>query len=203
MLIGYCEKRIAQQDSSWTAIGAATGESPCCAPYQHQRTEAFLCDCGRLGTLAAAAMPPAQNSLPASAAALPIGPGAAALCDATGKSSAHCQYSIFPDRRAGVKRPGVGLGARAGAPAAVRWGQSALLYVGKRPTGLTRGRPPSGSRKRTPLAFWFAKANPVRYTCGLIHCECGGIGRRARLRTWWGNPCEFESRLSHQRAHCS
>ena len=49
---------------------------------------------------------------------------------------------------------------------------------------------------------WCAKASPadpsrLRYNMRLFRCECGGIGRRARLRTWWGNPCEFESRLSH------
>src|SRR5271165_5402335 len=46
-----------------------------------------------------------------------------------------------------------------------------------------------------------ARANPAElsYTAGLFRCESGGIGRRAGLRIQWGNPCEFESRLSHQR----
>ena len=153
MLIGYREKRIAQQDSSWTAIGAATGESPCCTPYQHQRTEAFLCDCGLLGAVAAAAMPVAQNSFPASPGALPVGPGTAALRDATRTGGAHRQYSVFPHRRAGTDGQGMGLGPRAHAASALRWGQPALLHAGKRASGPARGRPPSGSRKRTPLAI--------------------------------------------------
>jgi hypothetical protein len=157
MIEGYRENRIAQQDSYWTAIGAAAGESPRGAAYQHQRAETILCDCGRMGTLAAAAMPAAQNSLPASVAALPPGPGAAAVGNSTGKSGAGCQYSIFAHRRAGTQRPGLGVGACAGASSAVRRGQSALLYVGKWPAGLARGRPPSGSRKRTPLAILFGR----------------------------------------------
>src|SRR5882757_5097637 len=150
---GYHENRIAQQNSFWTAIGAAAGEPPRSAAYQHQRPETFLCDCRRLGTLAAAAVPAAQNSLPASVAALPLGPGTQAVRDSTGKSGAHCQYSVFAHRRAGTQRPRLGVGPCAGASPAVRWRQSAVLHVGKRPAGLARGRPPSGSRKRTPLAI--------------------------------------------------
>src|ERR1700689_2008179 len=63
--------------------------------------------------------------------------------------------------------------------------------------------PREAPRRRPPLC---AQRSPGRlgYTRELFRCECGGIGRRARLRTWWGNPCEFESRLSHQRVgrHC-
>jgi hypothetical protein len=190
MIGGYRENSIAQQDPYWTAFGAAAGEPPRSPAYQHQRAETILCNRGRLGALAAAAMPPAQNSLPTSVAALPLGPGAEAIRNSTGKSGAHCQHSVFAQRRCRIQRSGLGVGTCAGASSPLRRGQSAVLYVGKWPAGLARGRPSSGSRKRTPLVI----------LAGWIHCECGGIGRRARLRTWWGNPCEFESRLSHQRA---
>src|SRR5476651_1564816 len=87
---GYREKRIAQQVSYWTAISAAAGDAARAATYQQQRAETIFCDCRRMGTLAVAAMSPAQNSVPTSAAALPLGPSAAALCNSAGKSGAHC-----------------------------------------------------------------------------------------------------------------
>ena len=31
-------------------------------------------------------------------------------------------------------------------------------------------------------------------------CRSGGIGRRARLRAVWGDPCRFESGLRHHRS---
>src|SRR6266478_44955 len=41
-------------------------------------------------------------------------------------------------------------------------------------------------------------------TRGLPGCVCegGGTGRRAGLRSLWGNPCGFESRLSHHLCSC-
>src|ERR1700729_3777736 len=120
MIGGYHGKRIAQQDSYWTTIGAAAGQSPRSAAYQYQRPETFLCDCGRMGTLTAATMPVAQNSLPASAAALPLGPGAEAIGNSTGKSGAHCQHSVFAHRRAWTQRSGLGVGPCAGVSCPVR-----------------------------------------------------------------------------------
>ena len=111
---------------------------------------------------------------------------------------ANIQYSLTAEP--GPEGPRLGLGARAARGAALRRRQPAVLHVGKRPAGAAGSGP----------ACWFAKASPVscyskgagfrlRYTRELFRCECGGIGRRARLRIWWGNPCEFESRLSHHR----
>src|SRR4029077_8491652 len=97
MLEGYHERGVAQQDSYWTAIGAATGESPRCAPYEHERAEAFLRDRRCLGTLAAATMTPSQNSIAAGPRTLPTGSGAKALRHAAGAGRAHRQHSILAD----------------------------------------------------------------------------------------------------------
>src|SRR6266516_7652179 len=35
------------------------------------------------------------------------------------------------------------------------------------------------------------------YTCPVDPRDRGGIGRRASLRSWWGNPWGFESLRSH------
>jgi hypothetical protein len=189
--MGHRESRIAQQDSNWTPFGVAAGESSRDAPYQQQRAQTFLRHCRCLGALAAAAMPAAENSLTAGAGALSLGPGAALVRDATRTRRAHRQYPVLADGRAWTQGSGLGLGARAGSARALRGRLAAVLHAGKRPSGAARSGAPSGSRKRTPLAI-------LRR---LIFRECGGIGRRARLRIWWGNPCEFESRLSHHRIH--
>src|ERR1700690_2996732 len=113
MLAGYSEYRIAQQDSFWTAIGAAAGEPPCGAAYQQQRAEAVFCDCRCLGTLAIAAMPAVENSFAASAAALPLGSGTATVRHPAGAGRADRQHSIFPHSRTGAQGSCLGLGARA------------------------------------------------------------------------------------------
>ena len=130
---------------------------------------------------------------------------------------ANIQYSL--DRRRRPEGSSLGLGACAARSAAVRRRQPALLHARKRPAGFAGSRPPAGARKRTALASQWrtlrriarrAGSERLGYTSGLFsirtwRCECGGIGRRARLRIWWGNPCEFESRLSHQSIgrHCA
>src|SRR5258708_23746884 len=102
MLWGNRESRIAQQESYWTAIGVAAGESPRSAPYQHQRTETFLRHRRCVGALAAAAMPIAQDSFAASAAALSVRTGTAAFRHPTRKSRAHREHSVFADGRGGT-----------------------------------------------------------------------------------------------------
>src|SRR5580692_625901 len=119
MLRGYSEYRIAQQDSYWTAIGAAAGEPPCGAAYQQQRAEAVFCDCRRLGTLAVTTMPAVENSFAASAAALSPGSGTATVRHPAGAGRADRQHSIFPHRRTRIPGSRLGLGARALAAAAV------------------------------------------------------------------------------------
>src|SRR5271169_1806862 len=110
---GHSEYRIAQQNPFRTTIGAAAGEPPRGAAYQHQRPEAILCNCRCLGALAAAAVPVAENSLPAGAAALPLGPGAATLRHPAGARRADRQYSIFTDCRTRSQGSRLGLGALA------------------------------------------------------------------------------------------
>ncbi len=151
--MGHRESRIAQQDSYWTAIGAAAGESPRRAPYQHQCAETFLRHRRCVGALAAAAMPLAQDSFAASAAALSPGPGTAALRHAAGKSRAHCQHSVLADGRAGTCRIGRGPGcmhprSEPPSPATARF--TSCWKMACRPCARWRG-------------FWFAKANPVSY----------------------------------------
>src|SRR5258708_31050717 len=100
MLWGNRERRIAQKESYWTAIGVAAGESPRGAPYQHQRTETFLRHRRCVGALAAAAMPVAQDSFASSAAALSLGAGTQAFRHTTRKSRTHREHSVFADDRA-------------------------------------------------------------------------------------------------------
>src|SRR5580704_7884701 len=99
MLEGHRESRIAQQDSYWTAIGVAAGESPRSAPHQHQRTETLLRHRRCVGALAAATMPIAQDSLTASAAALSLGAGTPAFRHTTRKSRVDREHSVFADGR--------------------------------------------------------------------------------------------------------
>src|SRR5580700_5081312 len=131
MLALHRESRIAQQDSYWTAIGSAAGKSPRRAPYQHQCAETILRHRRCVGTLAAAAMPLAQDSFAASAAALSLGPSTPALRHAARKSRAHSQHSVLADGRAGTQGSGVGLGTCTGGARTLRWRQPALLHAGK------------------------------------------------------------------------
>ena len=147
------ESRIAQQDSYWTAFGAAAGEPSRGTSYQHQRIETLLCHCGFLGTLAAAAVPASENSLATGTRAVSFGSGAAFVGNAARTRRADRQYPIFADGGARTQRPSLGLGARAGRARALRRRQSIIFHVGKRPSRAARSRPPLGSRKRTPLAI--------------------------------------------------
>jgi len=63
---------------------------------------------------------------------------------------ANIQYSLTAEPAPRIA-PGRGYTRRRLVPRSR--GQSAVLHVGKRPAGPARGRPPSGSRKRTPLAI--------------------------------------------------
>src|ERR1700677_70559 len=110
MLEHHRESRIAQQNSYWTAIGVAAGESPRRAPYQHKRAETFLRHCRFVGTLAPATMPLAQDSFAAGAAALSLGPSTATLRYAARKSRAHRQHSVFAHGRARTQGSRLGLG---------------------------------------------------------------------------------------------
>src|SRR5271170_7065280 len=153
MLEGHRESRIAEQNPDWTAIGVAAGESPRSPPYQHQRAEAFLRHRRCVGTLTAAAMPLAQDSFAAGAAALSIGTGTATLRHAARKSRAHREHSVLAHGRARTQGSRLGLGPRTGGAGAVRGRQPALLHVGKWSSSVARGGAASGSRKRTPLVI--------------------------------------------------
>jgi hypothetical protein len=190
MLHHHRENRLAHQAPYRTAIGTTAREPPRRAPHQQQRAEAILCHRRCLGTLAPAAVPAAEDSLTAGVAALSPGSGAPPVGDAAGAGGLDSQHSALADRRAAIQGPGLGLGACAAQGRALRRRQSAVFHAGKwlaRPAG---GGSIIGAGKRASLTGILA---------GCLNCECGGIGRRARLRIWWGNPCEFESRLSHQR----
>jgi hypothetical protein len=189
MLSGHRESRIAQQDSYWTAFGVAAGEPPRDTPYQHERIKTLLCHRRCMGTLAAAAMPPAENPVAPGARAVSFGSSTTFVGNAARTRRADRQHPIFIDGRTGSQRPLLGLGARAYVARSFQGRFAALFHAGKRPSRAARSGAASRSRKRAPLAI----------IAGWIFCECGGIGRRARLRIWWGNPCEFESRLSHHR----
>src|ERR1700679_320402 len=110
MLMSHRESRLAQQNPYWTAIGVAAREQARRAPYQHQCAETFLRHCRFVGTLAAAAMPLAQDSFAASAAALSLGPSTATLRYAARKSRAHRQHSVFAHGRARTQGSRLGLG---------------------------------------------------------------------------------------------
>src|SRR3984957_21285140 len=109
MLMSHRESRLAQQNPYWTAIGVAAREQARRAPYQHQCAETFLRHCRFVGTLAAAAMPFAENSFAASAATLSPGAGAAALRHAARKSLPYRHHSVLAHGRSWTQ--GLGLGA--------------------------------------------------------------------------------------------
>src|ERR1700722_20553993 len=92
MLACYRENRIAQQASYWTSFGAAAGEPPRGPAYQHQCAQTVLCDRRRVGTVALAAVPAAEDSVPASPRTLPLGPGATSFGNAAGARGADRQH---------------------------------------------------------------------------------------------------------------
>src|ERR1700721_3843139 len=103
MLMSHRLSCLAQQNPYWTAIGVAAREQARRAPYQHQCAETFLRHCRFVGTLAAAAMPLAENSFAARAATLSPGAGAAALRHAARKSRPHRQHSVLAHGRPGTQ----------------------------------------------------------------------------------------------------
>src|SRR5882724_4992307 len=151
MLNGYRENRIAQQAPYRTAIGTAAGESPRGQTYQHQRSEAIFCNRRRLGAVAVAAVPAAQNSLSPSVGTLPHGPGAASFGDAAGAGGIDRQHPVLFDGGHEPQGSSLGLGTRAARDVAIRRRQSPVLHAGKRFARAAGSRPPVGPRKRTSL----------------------------------------------------
>ena len=147
----YREHSLTQQISYGAPVGIAAGQPPCGQAYQHQRPEALFCDRRRVGTLAAAAVPAAQDSFPPGARALSLGPGAASFGNAAGAGGADRQHPIFSDRRRRPQGSSLGLGACAARSAAVRRRQPALFHARKRPAGFAGSGPPAGPSKRAPL----------------------------------------------------
>src|ERR1700721_2541870 len=97
MLGDYHEHGIAQQVADRPPIGTSTGEPPRGQAHQHQCPETLFCDCRRLGALAAATMPAAQNSVPPSARAVSVGAGAASFGNAARAGGADRQHTVFID----------------------------------------------------------------------------------------------------------
>src|ERR1700679_359354 len=98
----YHEHGIAQQVAYGSPVGTSAGEPPCRKAHQYQRPEAFFRHCRRVGTLAAATVPAAQDSLPPGARAISSGPGAASFGNAARAGGTDRQHTIFID---GGRRP--------------------------------------------------------------------------------------------------
>src|SRR5258708_10236768 len=71
---------------------------------------------------------------------------------------------------------------------------SAARCSNSSPNSQMRRQTRSGSGKRVD-AIRSRRYDPP--SASEVFCEGGGTGRRAGLRSRWGNPCGFDSRLSH------
>ena len=114
----HCENCIAHQAPYRTAIGAAAGEPPRGAPYQHHALKRFfaIADAWELSPLQQCRL--LQDSFAPGAGALSAGPGAAAVGHAAGAGGVDRQYPAIPDAPSRAPRiaPGPGCTRRSKAP---------------------------------------------------------------------------------------